>query len=396
MSLHLAFGLLILLFWLRRLRGARRGADSLAAAPDAPGAVSSWPHVTLLVAAKDEEAVIDACLESLLRQDYPRFDVIAVDDRSSDRTFERLERAAARQPDKLRALRIGELPPGWAGKPHALARGVLQARGEWLLFTDADCRFAPEALRVSMGTALARRAELLSAMPRLRAEAWWERALQPLCVAHLMAWSRPHRAADARSSAAYANGQLILAERGCYDALGGHAAVRAELNEDLALARRAKQAGRRLLVIDGSAWLETRMYDSFARLCRGWSRQFYGCLATPGRVALALVVGLLLALAPAAGLMLTARAVAAQGFDLAGVTALGLWALALVVQHLAAAGLYARLGVGRAWALAFLPAALFVAALLGSAWFKAAGLARTTWRGTVYRAGAATGSAPRA
>lgn len=137
-------------------------------------------------------------------------------------------------------------------------------------------------------------------------------------------------------------------------------------------------------------------YDLFARLCRGWSRQFYGCLAMPGRVALALTLGLLLGLAPLAGWLAAARRLRGQGVTRAGVSVLGLWSPALLLQHLAAAGLYAPLGVGRAWALAFVPASRFVAALLGHAWLKSVGLARTTWRGTGYSDGAASGAAPAA
>jgi chlorobactene glucosyltransferase len=229
------------------------------------------PLASILVPARNEEANVGECLEMLLSQKYPRFEVIAIDDNSSDRTGE-LIAEAARRDQRLVALTASPTPPGWTGKNWALDAAARRARGEWLLFTDADTRHGPYALASTLAHASRRGLELLSLVPHALTRSFWERALQPPAMGYLGRWFPLDRINDPADPLAFANGQFLLFRREAYLALGGHAAVRGEFLEDVAFARAAKHAGRRMECALGKRLLGVRMYDSPARYFRGWHR----------------------------------------------------------------------------------------------------------------------------
>ncbi|MCX5682248.1 MAG: glycosyltransferase family A protein, partial [Planctomycetota bacterium] len=154
-----------------RARGPVLGLGTI---PDAPPA----GLVSIIIPGKDEEANIGAALETLRAQDYPEIEIIAVDDRSRDRTAEIIREAAARDP-RIRLFQIKELPAGWFGKPHAMHTGAAAARGRWLLFVDADCRQAPHSARAAVNFLASRDAEMLSLWPVLEMHGFWENAVQP-------------------------------------------------------------------------------------------------------------------------------------------------------------------------------------------------------------------------
>ncbi len=345
----------------------------------------SLPSVSVVLAAKDEEANVEACLTSLLTQDYPNFQVIAVDDRSTDRTPSILADLQARFPDRLRVLTVHHLAEGWFGKCNAMRTGVEVAAGEWLLFSDADCEFrSRHTIRLAMDEALAQRADFLTLVPQLDSPAVWERIVQPVCVIILMSWFRPDRVNDPGKRTAYANGAFMLMRRECYDAVGGHAAVRSRLNEDIDLARLTKASGRRLRVVGNEGLLSSRMYPSFAAGFRGWSRIFCGSLSAPSRVTIALLLVFTFSVAPWASLialLLMAPSVATPGWTYA----LWTWAAAVVMQQICLWRLYAALTVGRPWSFTYFGGAVVAAIMLLNALLKALGATKTTWRSTTYR-----------
>ncbi len=249
-----------------RALGRRRRANPPLPAPP--------PFVSMLVPARDEERNIGACVASLTAQEYPadRFEVLVLDDRSGDRTGAIVAALAAEQPT-VRLLRGGALPDGWGGKAHACQQLADAARGDWLLFTDADTVHAPGMLRATLGAALAGDAEALTALPRERAESFGERLLVPQLFFFLLALqplALLERAGETRF--VFANGQFFLVTRDLYRRAGGHAAVRAQLMEDLALGLRCKRAGARILLLDGGDWLSCRMYDGFPATWHGFVR----------------------------------------------------------------------------------------------------------------------------
>ena len=223
--------------------------------------------VSIIVPARNEEACLGPCLESLLAQKGVEFEVIVVDDGSSDRT-----RAIAESFSGVRVLAAPALVSGYSGKCNAAQGGADAARGEWLLFTDADTVHFAGSLARALDEARAHRADLLSYSPRQEVHGVLERALMTVIFAELAGRYRPKDVSDPRSPAAAANGQFLLVRRDAYEAVGGHAAVAHTLLEDVALARAVKSSGRRLYFRYAGEAVETRMYRSLPALWEGWTK----------------------------------------------------------------------------------------------------------------------------
>ncbi|MGA2232477.1 MAG: glycosyltransferase family 2 protein [Tepidisphaeraceae bacterium] len=250
------------------------------------------PPITILIPAKDEEERIRDCLHSALGQDYSNFQVIAIDDRSNDRTGAVMDEMAARNA-RLSIVHIphGDLPPGWTGKCHALYQGAQRATGKWLLFVDSDVILDPDALSATLGVAAKKDFGLLSLLPRMESRTIWEGMLVPLAGAAVAAlFTAALNNNNQLPNTAFANGQFMLMRRDAYDAVGGHEAVRDQYCEDMVLARLFKRNGHRPRVSWGTDLCSVRMYDSFAKIMRGWSRIFYAsAVGSPWRSILGIV-----------------------------------------------------------------------------------------------------------
>ena len=244
------FTCLVALVWLRRLGDiARAKRDDVLTPAGADEESPPLPTISMIIAAKDEEANIGRCIEGLLAQDYPNLQLIFVNDRSSDRTADLIDEAAARDP-RLTAVHVRELRPGWFGKNNAMREGVERATGDWLCFSDADCAFdSARLLTASIKYAMNREIDFLSVLPRLEASTFWEKVVQPVAGAVLVFWFPPEKVNDPKSRRAYANGAFMLLSRSTYDAIGGHEPVKTEVNEDMHMARLTKEAGRALRVV---------------------------------------------------------------------------------------------------------------------------------------------------
>lgn len=257
------------------------------------------PKVSVLVAGKNEEKNIERCLRSLLAQNYPDLEVIAINDRSDDRTGAIMDKIASESQGRLRVVHIQSLPEGWLGKPHAMYEGTKLATGDYLLYTDADCCFqCPDAVRISVEYSMNKKVDLLSVMPVLETVSFWERILQPVCSAIMMMWFRPEWVNDPARSVAYANGAFMLFTRRGYEAIQGHESVKRHLNEDMEFARLVKSSGQRLYVVPNRDLYRTRMYEDFRGTYVGWSRIFYGSFVKPARVVIVLAVLTLMSLLP--------------------------------------------------------------------------------------------------
>jgi chlorobactene glucosyltransferase len=237
----------------------------------------SPPLVSAILPAKDEEAYLALCLQSIRKLTYPNLEIVVVDDRSTDRTGD-IAREIASTDRRIRVITIDELPSGWTGKTHALDRASHMARGQWLLFVDADTIHAPDSLGIVMEYARSQEAVLASLLPELRCESFWERVMQPIAAITLMQSFPLHKLNDNRSKLAFANGQYILIARTAYEAAGGHEAVRDRFVEDIALAQRVKALGLPIRVALARGIVSCRMYASLAQLIKGWSRIFYDAL----------------------------------------------------------------------------------------------------------------------
>jgi glycosyltransferase involved in cell wall biosynthesis len=247
----------------------------------ASDAVAGRAAVSVIVPARNEEQCLGACLLSLEGQGDVGFEIIVVDDESTDRTREIAESFAG-----VRVVDAGPLPAGWSGKNNALTTGVQQAKGEWLLFTDADTVHRPGSLARALAEARAEGAALLSYSPEQEVQGFWERAVMPVVFAELAGRYRPAEVSDPGSQVAAANGQYILVLRSAYDAVGGHTAIAGDLLEDVALARAVKRSGRRIFFRFGGDAVRTRMYRSFGQLREGWTKNLALLFPSPLRLGL--------------------------------------------------------------------------------------------------------------
>jgi glycosyltransferase involved in cell wall biosynthesis len=243
------------------------------------------PAVSVIVPARNEEATLGTCLESLVAQSGVEFEVLVVDDHSTDRT-----RKIAASFAGVRVIEAGRLPGGWTGKNNALMAGVHQARGEWLLFTDADTFHLSASLAGALAEARDNQVDLLSYSPEQIAITFWEKAVLPVVFAELARRYPPSKVSDPTCSAAAANGQYILVKREAYDAVGGHAAVACEILEDVALARRFKAAGKKIRFRYAADAVRTRMYRNWQQLRDGWTKNLALLFPNPGWLALELTL----------------------------------------------------------------------------------------------------------
>jgi len=247
------------------------------------------PTVSIIVPARNEEACLGACLQSLVQQKDDaqtgvNLEIIVVDDHSTDRTRQ-IASAFSNTQAQARVIEAGPLPAGWTGKNNAVTAGSRVARGEWLLFTDADTIHLPGSLARSLEEAKRNGAALLSYSPEQIVKGFAEKAVMPVIFAELAANFRPSQVSDPNSPAAAANGQYILITREAYDAVGGHAAIAASLLEDVALARAVKRSGRKILFRYGGDAVQTRMYRTFAQLSEGWTKNLALLFPSPARLA---------------------------------------------------------------------------------------------------------------
>ncbi|MGE5205840.1 MAG: glycosyltransferase family 2 protein [Chlamydiota bacterium] len=238
------------------------------------------PLLSVIIPARNEEASLGACLQSLVGQTGVGYEIIVVDDASSDRT-----REIAQSFSGVRVLEAPPLRPGSTGKSNALDFGVRKAGGAWLLFTDADTVHLPGSLAASLQEARQYQAALLSYSPRQEVRGFWERAVMPVIFAELTRTYRTDDVNDPASPAAAANGQYLLISREAYEAAGGHAAVIGSLLEDVELARAVKRSGRPIRFRYGGDRVHARMYRSFPQLREGWTKNLALLFAAPGRLA---------------------------------------------------------------------------------------------------------------
>ena len=243
------------------------------------------PSVTIMIPAKDEGERIRACIESALAQDYPSFDVIAIDDRSTDNTGAVMDELARDNP-RLRVIHITQPPaPGWTGKNNALHTAAQEARGDWLLFVDSDVVLEPDALSASMAVMLRKKFDMLSLLPKLESHSAWESLLVPLAGAAASSMYLIALTNTQQSKTAFGNGQFLFISRAAYDAIGRHEVVRDRYCEDVEIARLVKERGLRPRVSWGNDFCAVRMYSSLGAIFRGWSRIYYAArVGSPWRV----------------------------------------------------------------------------------------------------------------
>lgn len=236
-----------------------------------------WPFVSVCIPARNEEQRIRPCIETLLVQDYPRYEVLVLDDQSTDGTAPLL-RGYARRNRKLKLLHGKPLPAEWVGKPWACHQISMKAKGDWVFFTDADTWHSPDMLKKSVQAAEAGKADLLACLTRQETGTWMEKWVIPVMVYCLIAFMPVRLILEPGSwfsRFAGGGGQFLFFRRGAYEAIGGHLSVKNEIVEDLAIGNRIVSQGLKLSILDGTDVTYCRMYTSAREVWEGFSKNFF-------------------------------------------------------------------------------------------------------------------------
>ncbi len=258
----------------------RRGLRRLPRLPETVPAADALPSLSVLLAARNEEHTIENALRTLLATDYPNMQVIAVNDRSDDRTGAILECLAAKNL-RLEVIHITELPPGWLGKNYALAQAASRATGEWLLFTDADITFAPSTIARAVVFAQEHQLQHVTAVPNIITRGLWLRVFLAQFSLALSIWQRPWEAASPGSRCSVGFGAFNLVKADSYRAIGGHEAIPLAVADDMALGRELKAAGCRQMLVIASAGgadqapLSVEWYPDVPAAIRGFEKNAF-------------------------------------------------------------------------------------------------------------------------
>jgi glycosyltransferase involved in cell wall biosynthesis len=239
-----------------------------------PVDASSAPTLSVILGARDEEAGVERAVRSLLALDHPRLEVVAVDDRSTDRTPDILARLAAADP-RLKVIRVERIPGGWLGKTHALHLGAEVASGDLLLFTDADVVMAPPLAAHAVGMMLRGGWDHLTIPPRMEMPTLASRIFGAAFGVFFNLYARPWRMPHPRSRAAAGIGAFNLVRAAAYRAAGGHAAIRLRVDDDMWLGRLLKQAGFRGVMGVAPGLLSVPWYESLGGMVRGLTKNMF-------------------------------------------------------------------------------------------------------------------------
>lgn len=376
--------LAILAVWLLMVSELLLGRLGLARAAEMDPAALPWPapSVSVIVAARDEAEHIGAAMRTLLALDFPDLEVIAVDDRSTDGTGAILDALAASAParggaatgPRIRVLHVTELPPGWLGKNHALHRGAELARGDWLLFTDADCYLAPDLLRRAVGHAERAGLDHLVLGPTPTGGSPLMRVLLAYFALSFALSTRPWRATDPRRKEHIGIGAFNLVRARMLRALGGFERIRLRPDDDIKLGKLIKQAGHRQAFAEGSGLITVPWYATARGMIRGLEKNAFPYLD----YSVALTVGAIL-------LMLTLNLL--PWLLLPFVDGLA-FACALTVVLLSvvlcAAAAVRTLGLPAWYGLAFPLGALLMALAIANSMWRVLRDGGVRWRGTLY------------
>ena len=335
------------------------------------------PLVSVCVPARDEERGVRACLKSLLEQDYPEFEVIVVNDHSTDHTGELIHELAGKN-SRLIPLDGEDLPKGWLGKPFALHQAFQKAKGEILLFTDADPVFEPNALRTAVFTMQERKLDALTLMPKAEFGSFWEKAVQPVIFGFIGSLTRFGKvnSQDQKSAMGFVAFQMF--KRYAYESIGGHEGGKADVLEDVLIAKRLKKAGFKLLVADAKRLFSIRMYYGLREIWIGWRKNMF--MAMKRSVSRAFYyIFMVLAFVLTPYMIFGWNVVVGSGLLWIGIFLFG-------VTMVSAATIKTcdELGLARINACLFPIGAVVMAAIMINSMIQVLVFSRTEWRGRVY------------
>lgn len=341
------------------------------------GELPSYPFISVCVPARNEERGVRACLESLLNQDYPEYEVIVVDDNSTDGTTE-LVCSMKEQYPNLVFVSGERLAAEWLGKPYALYQAHKKARGEYLLFTDADPVYQPHALRSAMRVMMEKDLDLLTLMPAAKFGSFWERAVQPVIFGFIAALTRFRKVNSARYGSAVGFGAFLLFKKESYQRIGGHFSVRAEVVEDVMLARNAKRSGLTMLAADGKSLFSIRMYYSLKEIWVGWRKNIF--LALKGSILkTCYYIFMMLCFVLTPYLVVISNLLEGNGWIWTGISMVG-----LMMNLVAGMVLCHQLDLDKRSVFLFPLGVLVMSAIMINSMVQVIFLGQTEWRGRIY------------
>jgi glycosyltransferase involved in cell wall biosynthesis len=357
------------------------------------------PLVSVILPVRNEEDNIRTCLESLLKQEAANVEIIVVNDRSEDRTAEILrdiqsahdrERTVPSGPAQVRLKILQGLPcpPNWMGKNHALDQGFQQAKGEFLLFVDADTRAHPRLVEKTVGYCLKSGTGLLTLIHSCEFQCFWDSVVNSL-ILYLAPFQEIERFNDPSDSRGNANGPFMLFRRDVYERIGGHRAIAGEVVEDLVIARRVKESGARLTWAIAPELFVSRPYASLGDLRRGWGKVLFRCMELDPKLIrsnlilpVLLLIYLLFPLGAAACSLLPGVLDWSGGVRFAMISLAAVQALSIVAGHRFVQILF-RLHPTYPWAYVLGGAAL--ALVQWEACFRVLTGRKVAWKGREYR-----------
>jgi glycosyltransferase involved in cell wall biosynthesis len=304
-------GCILALVWFSRLLEAALGVPKITdvSRPEWNRKTAAGnPRVSIIVPARNEEEHIAQTLTQLLELEYDNYEVIAVNDRSTDRTGEVMDRVAATPEgrERLRVIHISELPPNWLGKAHAMWTGAAQATGEWLLFTDADVLFRPDALTRTMAYAAAERADHVVLFPEFVMHGPGERMMIAFFQTLFLFGHRPWKVADPKTKDFMGVGAFNLIRRQVYEAVGTYEALRFEVLDDMKLGKVVKTAGYAQRNVFGRGLLSFRWAKGALGVVENLTKNMFAVMSFQWWRALGSAIALIfLNLLPFAGIALT-------------------------------------------------------------------------------------------
>ena len=372
-SFWLGLLIAVALIWILVAIELARGVPSIPSLETfAPLESASCPPVSILVAARDEEEKLPAALETFLAQDYPRYEIIAVDDRSVDRTGEILRSAAGKGP-RLKVLRIDSLPSGWLGKPHALQQAYEKSAGEWLVFTDADVHFRPDLLRRALAAAQQNGWDHLTLLGHAKMFNAGELIAMSFFSLGFLMGIRPWKVRDSRSGVYAGVGAFQLIRRSAYEKLGTHRRLAMEVVDDMKLGKLAKEAGVSSCVARAGDAVSVHWHAGITNMILGTTKNFFATTGFRANIVAAQIFGLVLMfLFPLAALPFAHGW--ARAFDL----------VSIILPVIAMAGVCREFKISPLYALTYPAGAVIFIWMLLRSTIVTLHKGGIDWRGTFY------------
>ena len=336
-----------------------------------------YPYLSVCIPARNEERDIKNCLESLLNQDYPAFEVIVVDDNSSDSTAS-IICSMKSQYSNLVFISGKSLAPGWLSKPYALYQASQVSRGDYLLFTDADLVYQRYALKTAMNKVIDEKLDLLTLMPASIFGSFWERAIQPVIFGFIAALTNFRKVNSPASQSAMGFGAFLLFKKESYLKIGGHISVQNEILEDVMIAKISKRNGLNMLVADGKLLFSIRMYHSIKEIWVGWRKNIF--LAMKGSIIRTIFYVVMILC-----FVVTPYIIVIVNFLVGGVAWICISLIGLILCLITGCGLCHELGLKKHNVFLFPLGAIAMVVIMFNSMVQVVFFGRAEWRGRIYK-----------